>query len=142
MMYLLGGQPVTREEWLQGAPGHTPGHPPRSSGTKVDFFQGQGRRYIGQLARFPNDPRAWVSSVSDLRKLMDVRAVEENTDFISSGVVKHKARGRTRAPKPDIALAQDIVDREVGQILAGDPGKKRSKVEEDVRNKRTPRYAK
>lgn len=93
----------------------------------------QGKVYLQQLAAFPGDPRAWVDSRGDISRVCEERG------YGCEGAVTAKTR---EAPPTVTPLADDIVREEVAERLAADPGQKASRVEEDVRNERTPHWAK
>jgi hypothetical protein len=61
-----------------------------------------GKQYFSQLADRPGDPRAWVDSTGDMRRLIEERG------WSSDGDVKVKAE--RRAPRPDCPLAPDIAE--------------------------------
>jgi len=71
----------------------------------------QGKIYKGGLGR-PNDPMAWVSSTSD------VLAAAKAKGLTCSGAVNYQAPKQQPKRK---ALADDIRDNYVGNILAAEP---------------------
>lgn len=84
-----------------------------------------GKKYLSQLARFPGDPQAWISSRGDVQKVLEERG------WGSDGLVNVKARPREEASKP-VDVAEDIVDRETAKEAM--PGmKKRERL--DLREK-------
>lgn len=101
MKYTLNGREVTKEEWLAGAPGITPGSPPAAL-TDREFMEGfcngnqfegqeamgdelaaisaahgltstKGLVYKGGLARFAGDPEAWVGGRGDVQRVLEER---------------------------------------------------------------------
>lgn len=98
------------------------------------LFKGEesGKLYISQLARYPGDPRAYVSNASDVRR------IAEEDNLTVDGAVNVK-RSRDVEPKPDIAIADDIVEENVAIEIAKDPGKatKIEQVREETRERLT-----
>lgn len=98
------------------------------------LFKGEesGKLYISQLARYPGDPRAYVSNASDVRR------IAEEDNLTVDGAVNVK-RSRDVEPTPDIAIADDIVDENVAIEIAMDPGKatKIEQVREETRERLT-----
>ena len=76
----------------------------------------KGKKYLGQLARFPGDPRAWVDSRAEAQ-----RVAEENGWGFESGLTKVAARGLDKEPEPGPGLAEDIVNDTVAEILQDVP---------------------
>ena len=138
---MLNGQSVTREEWLAGAPGITPGHPPAILTDSVflagmesqqakefnrnpeigQFYldvakeEGQdttGKVYLSSLAEYPGDPRAWVSGRSDVQKVCEERG------WGCKGAVTVK--GEKAEPK-NIDVAPDLVDERVLDNVEANP---------------------
>ncbi len=62
--------------------------------------------YYPQLARFPGDPEAFVSSRSEIRRVLESRG------WSSRGIVEVESKGPDRDPEP-YRPADDIIDREV-----------------------------
>lgn len=87
-----------------------------------------GKWYCRGLAEFPGDPRAWISSASDVRRIAEERK------FNVSGVVNYNAR--EVAPASDIDVAPDLIYNEVSDILAAEPYRSRDEVYEQVLNER------
>ena len=83
-----------------------------------------GKYYQSGLARFPGDPEAWVTGRGDVERVLRSRG------WGCEGIVNITAEDRP--PIPDIPIAQDIVDREVEEIMAKDPGWKLEDVREMV----------
>lgn len=71
-----------------------------------------GKYYQGQLGKY-NDPKAWVSTDSD------VLAVCRERNYGCDGAVKHKRVEMPVGPGPQ--LAPDIVSREAKRLLSKDP---------------------
>jgi hypothetical protein len=68
-----------------------------------------GKRYLSGLARYPNDPEAWVSDLSDVGRVVRERGwnCEGALDVTSFGP------GPARDVPPDYDVAPDIVDARV-----------------------------
>jgi hypothetical protein len=69
-----------------------------------------GKRYIAGLARFPNDPEAWVSGASDVLRICEERG------WNCHGAVEYEAH--ECEPEPDLPIGQDILDFHVNSCLA------------------------
>lgn len=114
--------------------------PPMSSSDK-EFLQDThetGKKYISQLARYPNDPRAWVSSRGDVLRICE----QENWDC--SGLVNYRATDLGTAPPPRIDIAEDIVQREMEREVEKNPGAatmRREDLREKVRNRIKPHWS-
>lgn len=165
MKYTLNGKEVTREEWLAGSPGVTPGCPPQVV-TDATFMRGtangaqfektpyigdgykklaarhgvnvKGKKYFSSLARFPGDPEAWVDSRGDVARLIAKRG------WKCDGSVKVNAIRNDQEPE-QVGLADDIVQDEVAKVLADHPEPQKVNVGElahTIREKRTPHWAK
>lgn len=95
-----------------------------------------GRCYLSEIADYPGDPRAWVESADDIRRVCEERG------WSASGDVTVK--GREKAPTPEVTVAEDIVDREVAREVAANPeaARKPKATREKVRNRIKPRWAK
>ena len=99
----------------------------------------KGKVYLRQLADYPGDPRAWVDGRGDVQRLC-----EERGDTCT-GSVKVKGRSPGNRPSRPTALAEDIVEREVQDIIEDSPEplkESRNELKEKVRAKRTPHWAK
>ena len=96
-----------------------------------------GKVYLSGLAAYPGDPRAWVSSRAEIKKL----CVERN--MTCEGAVNYKPV-YTSDPKPDVALAPDIIAREVDKIIEKNPeaAHDRPALAEKVFKKHKPHWAK
>lgn len=95
-----------------------------------------GKFYSSQLARYQGDPRAYVSSASDIRR------IAQEDGLIVSGTVNVKQP--EKAPMKSVPIADDIVDRAVKVEIAKDPGKAKKvrEVREQIKDKLTPYYKK
>ena len=156
MKYVKNGQEVTRAEWLEGAPGFTPGHPPAAMTDAVFLentangrqFQDQpkigdlykkaataagvstvGKVYKASLAQFPMDPRAWVSGRADVQRIC-----EEN-GWGCSGAVTVKRRQFDLAP---VDLAESLVEDEAVRIAEARGALADEGLKEQIRAKRRP----
>jgi hypothetical protein len=71
-----------------------------------------GKQYFSELAAFPGDPKAWVDSQGDMRRLLEERG------WGCSGDLKVKAREMEVAPThPKLAddIVEDMVEEELYQ---------------------------
>lgn len=68
-----------------------------------------GKQYFSQLAAFPGDPRAWVDSQGEQRRLLEERGWGCDGDL--------KVAGRPQERAPDTPLADDIADDLVEDYL-------------------------
>lgn len=97
-----------------------------------------GKVYLSGLASYPGDPRAWVSGRGDVLKLCQER------NWNCQGSVNYKAE--QREPPPPIAVAPDLIDNEVRDIVDSCPEPLSPKQVEEIREKvtdaRTPHWAK
>lgn len=93
-----------------------------------------GKTYLSALAKFPGDPRAWVSGKGDIKR------VAEANGWGCEGAVRVK-RKETPPPKP-VAVAEDIVRAEVKKELAKNPEQRVEDVREKVIKKRKPHWVK
>lgn len=71
-----------------------------------------GRRYIAGLARFPGDPEAWVSGLSDVKRICSDRG------WNCHGAFEYEAPEPWSPPAPDVPVAEDIVQERVSAELA------------------------
>lgn len=99
-----------------------------------------GKEYVPGLARFPNDPEAWVSSKSEMVKKIESRG------WTCDGDVKVKRAEGCHDPGPPIAVADDILEERVKQVAAVDPGKvatptKRRELKEQIKETIKPHWA-
>jgi len=97
----------------------------RKAGVNVE-----GRVYYPELARFQGDPKAWVESSDDIK-----RVATENGFNVDGDV---KVRAKRDIPPLDGGIAEHIVETRVNEILEQNPGMKRSKAVEDVVNRHAP----
>lgn len=106
--------------------------------TDARFLMGktEGSVYMSGLARYPGDPKARVSSRHDVKKICRKR------NWSCEGSVKVKSVEHEVAPGP--AVAPDIVEREVNQIIALEPEKagKRQELREEVTEQIKPHWKK
>lgn len=87
----------------------------------------KGKVYLSGLARFPGDPEAWVDGRGDVQRRLEERG------WGSEGSVTVKPRDPV-APSPSPKVADDLVDDEVGRILAAVPPAERAAVDtQDLR---------
>lgn len=96
-----------------------------------------GKKYLSQLAEFPGDPRAWVSTRGEVKKLC------EQNGWGVDGAVKVKVRDCK--PTPPVGVAEDLVQDEVASICAQLPDGDRvdrADLADQVREKRKPHWAK
>lgn len=95
-----------------------------------------GKQYLGQLAKYPGDPRAWVSSRGDVAKIC-----KEN-GWGCTGLVETKVVESEGAP--DIDVADDILETRADDMIALDPGLKSKKavLKEEIKEKIKPRWSK
>jgi hypothetical protein len=84
-----------------------------------------GKFYSSGLARFPGDPKAWVSNRNDV-----LRVARENGMSVS-GDVNYTAPETD--PGADLAVAPEILAREVDAYMAANPDARRGDAEETVR---------
>lgn len=89
-----GGDPRAREQYLA---------PAREAGVSIN-----GKIYQHGLARFPGDPRAWVSSRDEVKK----RVQEMGGECEELGV-----KAEPQAPKKSVPIGEDILNREVRDLL-------------------------
>jgi hypothetical protein len=83
-----------------------------------------GKMYLRGLAEYPGDPRAWVSSKAD------VLAVCKERGWKCEGVVEYTPP--ELPPAPDVRLADDLVEREVAEILEESPGANPDEIRDTV----------
>lgn len=83
----------------------------------------EGKVYIGQMAdkRGAEDPRAWVSDTSDIRRYC------EETGAACDGIVKVK--GSAPPPPVQVRLAEDIIQEKMQACLKKDPSRASNLVE-------------
>ena len=88
-----------------------------------------GKWYCKGVADFPGDPKAWIDSRGDVERI----ARERNLTV--RGYVQHQ--GHEVEPMPDVDLADDIIENEVGDILESNPFANADEVREQVRAMRS-----
>ena len=96
-----------------------------------------GKQYIGQLARYPGDPQAWVDGRGDIKKVCEANG------WGCSGQVDVKVS--ERPPRPDVDIADDIVEEKVAEAIKQDPdlaSKDRNALKEEVKEKIRPHWTK
>lgn len=72
----------------------------------------KGKKYLSTLAEFPGDPRAWVDTVGDIRRVCEERGYNCEDLGIKAEVKEE--------PKP-VRLAPDLVDKHVKRYRKQDP---------------------
>ena len=134
----------TDREFLQG---HCNGSQFEGNPEMGDLFKRQaeaagqnvkGKVYLGGLAAFPGDPRAWVDGRGDVERL----AEERGYDVQGSVNVKHGRPGEHHQP---VGLDENLVKAEVENICASVPDGHlvdREDLADKVRKKRKPHWAK
>lgn len=75
----------------------------------------KGKVYKSGLAKFPGDPEAWVSDKHDVQKLLERRG------WGAEGAVNVKM-DQSAKPLEDVAVADDIFENRVEDILEQNPG--------------------
>ena len=97
-----------------------------------------GKKYLGQLAKYPGDPKAWVSCRGDVQQVCEERG------WGSEGNVNVKMRERENPPSEAVPIADDIVNKEVIRELAGQTVKVKEAmdVREKVTDRLTPKWKK
>lgn len=145
-MLALGRPPMsnTDREFLQG---HCNGSQFEDSPEMGNRFKAQaeaagvnvkGKVYLGGLAEFPGDPRAWVDGRGDVVRVAEERGLDVD------GSVRVRAGRREENHQP-VAIAEDIVQAEVENICASVPDGHmvdREDLADKVRQKRKPHWAK
>lgn len=103
---------------------------------KVAESKGQnvkGKKYLGQLADYPGDPRAWVDGRGDIQRRC------EEKGWGCTGTVKTKRHDVE--PSKGVDIAPDLLERYTRQEIAKEGGvvspKRREEIRESVRAKRT-----
>lgn len=98
----------------------------------------KGKVYLSGLAEYPGDPRAWVETREDVRKVCEDRG------WNAEGSVNVKgAKGDT--PPLDVGLAPDLVEGYAQAAVEADPGlaeRPAEEVREMVKDKMAPHWAK
>lgn len=77
-----------------------------------------GKRYMSQLARYPGDPRAWVDSKADVKRICE----EDNLNWVYSGKLIHEARPPETDPddKP-YEVAPDLINKRLAKAVELEP---------------------
>lgn len=98
----------------------------------------KGKVYLSSLAEYPGDPRAWVESRDDVRKLCEER------NYSCEGTVNVRMRNDL-PPAESPPVADDLVDAAVARAVAADPGlreKDAGEVRHAVKEAITPHWKK
>lgn len=95
--------------------------------------QTKGKKYLSSLAEFPGDPRAWVDSKGEIRKVCEERG------WGCNGRVNVKVRNDV-APPEHVAIGEDILREEVAREV--EAGTRPREAKEKVLSKRKPHWAK
>jgi len=98
-----------------------------------------GKVYYHSLAQYPGDPRAWIDSTNDIRRICK----EQNLKC--TGDIKVEGHDHDARPAEKYELNPRVVDRYVREELKKDPGavgnrKKIEKIKDDIRTKMTPTW--
>ena len=90
---------------------------------------GRGEVYKASLARFPGDPRAFVSDLGQAKRVMEMREEEAK---------------RNEGPPEEVDIADSIVDQATARKLQGQTvtGKEYKEVREKVRDRMRPKWKK
>ena len=112
--------------------------PPNAIGTDSNFWRGgwnnnvpdeyrqqataagvsmTGKRYLGQLARFPGDPSAWVAGTGD------IKAICESRGWGCDGAVKTKKSdlADVQADPQPYKVADDLIDEKMERVVEENP---------------------
>ncbi len=110
-----------------------------------DFYRGEavkggvnphGKVYMHGLASFPGDPKAWISSRGDVKRVCEEKGLE------CSGAVTVRGPEPT-PPKERYEVADDLVAEHVMRRLEDEPGlhrKDRQEVIEETREQLSPNW--
>lgn len=97
----------------------------------------KGKIYVGGLALFPGDPKAWVDGRGDIQRVAQERGLNvQGAVTVKSG---------EREPAPDIDVADDVIDQRVLQKMDADPDITRrpyEEVREEARAEIKPHWCK
>lgn len=103
----------------------------------------QGKIYLGGLAAFPGDPKAWVADRGDVEKVLDERG------WSAAGSVNRQKREPEREVDVRVkgGVAPDILDREVARAIAKEPEiaptpRERRALREKIRQRIKPHWVK
>lgn len=96
----------------------------KQNGTDIN-----GKKYLPSLAAFPGDPEAWVSGLSDVRRVCADRG------WNCTGAVEHVGfMPGQHAPVEDTPIGEDIVDEHVSACLRAFPeGEHTPRLVDDIR---------
>lgn len=97
-----------------------------------------GKVYLGQLARFPGDPEAWITGRGDVQRLCEERGWQ------CSGAVNVKASPLEASPEVPIAedIVSDMVERRLEKMDQGDLQKvDLGELRHEVAEKHSPHWA-
>jgi hypothetical protein len=129
--------------------GHHNGNQFQDSPSTGDFYKQAAQRagvstagkiYLGTLANFPGDPRAWVSDRHDVQKVLEERG------WGCSGAVSRKVDDLP-STESHPGVADDIVDDEVDRLTTKNPDlaptpKEKLELKEKIKGERTPHWHK
>lgn len=104
------------------------------SEAKAAGISTSGKFYVGGLAdkRAHLDPKAWVDSVSDIKK------VAQERDLYVQGIVEYSPP--EKPPRKSVDIAPDILREQVRKELKRDPALKRSDAVERVKDRIVPNW--
>jgi hypothetical protein len=89
-----------------------------------------GKYYLSGLADFPGDPTAWVGDRGDVLRVCEAKGLT-----IREGMIDYQAP--EVEPMPDVAIGDDIIEREVDRTMAENPFANRDDVRDAVYALRT-----
>ena len=100
-----------------------------------------GKVYYHSLARFAGDPKAWIDSTNDIKRVCRENGLKCEGDVKVEGT-DHEAR-----PREKYELNPAVVDRYVREEVRKDPSavntpKKLQNMKDDIRSKMTPKWLK
>lgn len=98
----------------------------------------KGKIYLSSLAEFPGDPKAWVDSRDDVRRVCEERG------WGCSGTVDVKHRNDL-PPPPEVGVDPQLVEEHAANLAAKDPeaaAMPREELKEMVADRITPHWAK
>jgi hypothetical protein len=97
----------------------------------------QGKVYMGSLAEYPGDPKAWISSRADAERVCTERG------WGCRGAVNVKTP--QVAPLPSVGVADDLVEHHAAKRIMEDPGlaeRPIEEVKEETKQKLAPSWVK